>query len=196
MAMAQQWRIYMGSQPAQSAGSFSNLHWVDSTQCLFESSSGSRSTFLYCADIRISAQRCWTCTDVCIQFGHGSTACVQRNESIDLNSIHVNPARPHEFAAAGDEEWAYVYDARMVRMQRQALQVTPAAAPVAQFCPSHLMSESRRAFAHITACSYSRRGELLLSYSGDGIYLFHPWLKGQSRRSAPCAEEACPVPPP
>ena len=116
---------------------------------------------------------------------------MQRNEAIDLNSIHVNPASPNEFAAAGDEEWAYVYDARMIRMQRQSLQVTPMATPVDQYCPSHLVNEGRRAFAHITACSFSRRGELLLSYSGDGIFLFHPWLKGQSqqRRGDAAVEE-------
>lgn len=117
---------------------------------------------------------------------------MQRNESIDLNSIHVNPANPHEFAAAGDEEWAYVYDARMIRMQRQALQVTPAATPVGQYCPSHLMSEGSRASAHITACAFSRRGELLLSYSGDGIYLFHPWLKGEDESQA-STEDVCPL---
>eukprot|EP00892_Ulva_mutabilis_P007316 jgi/Ulvmu1/4957/UM207_0001.1 len=118
-----------------------------------------------------------------------STVTRRRNEAIDLNSIHVNPAAPHEFVAAGDEEWAYVYDARMIRMQRQALQVTPTAIPVAHYCPRHLMNEGRRAFAHITACAFSRRGELLLSYSGDGIFLFHPWLKGQAQRQRCYVEE-------
>lgn len=99
---------------------------------------------------------------------------LQREQLVDLNCIHVNPQQPDQFAVGGDEEACYVYDARFLRPTASTAAALPTPAPVARYCPAHLVSERKHPVVHITACVFSRRGELLVSYNDDDVYLFDP----------------------
>jgi hypothetical protein len=103
---------------------------------------------------------------------------LQRNQLVSLYGIHVNPTRPTQFVVGGVEEYVYVYDARMIREERASLHTSPLVQPLERHCPARIASNSREPFNHVTACVFSRRGELLVTYNEDDIYLFHPWLKG------------------
>ena len=112
--------------------------------------------------------------------------CVQRAQGpVDLNTIHCNPARPHEFVVGGSEEWSSIYDARMLSGGGGGGGGGPIRMPVARFCPAHLVSDGPGTSTHITASAFSRQGELLVQYSRDDIYLFHPWLQGKSGQVRP-----------
>lgn len=48
------------------------------------------------------------------------------------------------------------------------------------FCPEHLFTTARAASTHITGVAFSQRGELLVTYSDNDIFLFHPSLRGRT----------------
>ena len=57
------------------------------------------------------------------------------NKKIPLYSIHSNPLRSEEFAVSGREEYARVYDRRMLRGDDSTT-------PVKRYCPHHLQGLS------------------------------------------------------
>lgn len=86
--------------------------------------------------------------------------------NIRLNAIVIDPRNPNFFALGGSDEYARVYDIR--RYQLDASSTVDR--PVDTFCPGHLIKSHQ---VHITALSYSRTSELLISYSDELIYLFN-----------------------
>ncbi|GAX74097.1 hypothetical protein CEUSTIGMA_g1546.t1 [Chlamydomonas eustigma] len=117
--------------------------------------------------------------------------------AVDLNAVHVNPARPWLFAVGGDDQYARVYDIRVVRKNLfESSSVTSDTSqetgsitirdhsrsssskvqcePVARLCPDH-MKGSTHGNRQITCVMYSRYGELLVSYHNEDMYLFEPW---------------------
>jgi hypothetical protein len=107
---------------------------------------------------------------------------VQRSAGpIELHTIAANPTRPEQFTVGGEEEYAHVYDARALRADTRSAH--PVVAPLEQHCPAHMLSTRQHSDTHITASTFSRRGELLVTYSSEAIYLFHPWLLGRARRT-------------
>ena len=97
---------------------------------------------------------------------------------IELHTVAANPARPEQFTVGGEEEFAYVYDARMIRAHNNSASAHPVVPPLEQFCPQHMLSARTFSSTHITASCFSRTGELLVTYSNEQVYLFHPWLAG------------------
>ena len=90
-----------------------------------------------------------------------------KGHKIPLYSIHMNPAKPHEFAVGGSNKYAYIFDKRMTND-------TSDLAYVKKFCPDNLLGEKEGFNAtNITCLMYSYDGkELLCSYNDDDIYLF------------------------
>jgi hypothetical protein len=71
----------------------------------------------------------------------------------------------------------------MIREQQMAVRDNPLVEPIETHCPAHLAAKSMHALHHVTACIFSSRGELLVTYNNDNVYLIHPWLKrGSSSR--------------
>lgn len=48
-------------------------------------------------------------------FSYPSHFTAQASQALDLNAVHVNPARPWLFAVGGDDQFARVYDFRALR---------------------------------------------------------------------------------
>lgn len=90
-----------------------------------------------------------------------------RATKIPLYTIQMNPERPHEFAAAGKNRYAYIYDKRMTGDNSELSYLK-------KFCPDSLVNENLcDSFNSITCLAYSYDGrELLCSYNDDDIYLF------------------------
>ena len=66
---------------------------------------------------------------------------------IELNAVDINPARPHQFAIAGEEEFAYVYDAR--RLARPSVGEHVLVTPVERHCPgAHGVQGAIQPMAH------------------------------------------------
>ena len=90
-----------------------------------------------------------------------------RAHKIPLYSVHMNPARTHEFAVGGKSKYAYIFDKRMTSDNSDLNYVK-------KFCPDNLLSEKEGYnSSNITCLMYSYDGrELLCSYNDDDIYLF------------------------
>ncbi|XP_076886401.1 uncharacterized protein LOC143536252 [Bidens hawaiensis] len=78
-----------------------------------------------------------------------------------LNTITIDPRNPNYFSLGGSDEYARVYDIRILQRYK--------CGPVDTFCPKHLVKTNN---IHITGMSYSNTSELLVSYNGEGVYLF------------------------
>lgn len=93
----------------------------------------------------------------------------EKNSRIPLYSIFIDPSDSNCFAISGRDQFARVYDRRMLLDDGSA---TPE--PLKKFCPHHLQSpESDFKRANITCLVYSHNGkELLCSYNDEDIYLF------------------------
>jgi len=94
----------------------------------------------------------------------------EKNSRIALYSIFINPLNYNHFAISGRDQFARVYDRRMIASQEGG----KSSEPLKKFCPHHLESpdnEIKR--ANITCLVYSYDGsELLCSYNDEDIYLF------------------------
>ncbi|KAI6646603.1 DDB1- and CUL4-associated factor 8-like [Oopsacas minuta] len=92
---------------------------------------------------------------------------VEKMTKIPLYTIQMNPSRPHEFAAAGKNKYAYIFDKRMTSDNSEFSYVK-------KFCPDNLVNDKDTVFPDsITCLAYSYDGkELLCSYNDDDIYLF------------------------
>lgn len=137
---------------------------------------------------------------------------------IDLNCIHVNPARPELFAVGGGDEYVRVYDHRRASSGLGA-SPDPAAAggpnphnrggsgrklfgmadePVARLAPARLApaggaggAPRRRVMSkHVTGIQFSARGELLATYNDDDVFLFSPEGYVSKLRAAEAARRA------
>nr|XP_039257390.1 DDB1- and CUL4-associated factor 8-like [Styela clava] len=88
----------------------------------------------------------------------------QGDDKIPLYSIDTSPHRPQQFAVSGRDQWARVYDRRMLDPE--------APETVVKYCPHHLETATDTK-ANITCLVYNYDGsELLCSYNDEDIYLF------------------------
>ncbi|KAL6603457.1 hypothetical protein ACP70R_043818 [Stipagrostis hirtigluma subsp. patula] len=86
-------------------------------------------------------------------------------ENIELFAIAIDPRKPCCFAVAGSDEYARIYDTRMISPGGHS----NSGGPVEYFCPPHLIGDNKDG---ITGIAFSQTSELLASYSYDNIYLF------------------------
>ncbi|EDV25690.1 uncharacterized protein TRIADDRAFT_23787 [Trichoplax adhaerens] len=89
----------------------------------------------------------------------------ERNNKVGLYTIDINPTNEFEFAVAGRDQYARIYDRRKIDSNEID--------PVKKFSPHFFMNRSYAHRPNITCLVYSYDGsELLLSYNDDDIYLF------------------------
>ncbi|GIL83639.1 hypothetical protein Vretimale_10439 [Volvox reticuliferus] len=115
---------------------------------------------------------------------------------IDLNAVHVNPARPWQLVVGGADEVVVVYDNRNLTSLTPSYHARtsgdgPAAAtatsrrrrvdarPLIELCPSNLRRASdlgtvRHRTAHVTCVLFAQNGDVLATYNDDDVYLFRP----------------------
>ncbi|KAK2895901.1 DDB1- and CUL4-associated factor 8 [Channa argus] len=86
------------------------------------------------------------------------------DKKVGLYTIFVNPAKTHDFAVGGRDQYVRIYDQRKINENDNN-------GVVKKFCPSHLVSSESK--TNITCLVYSHDGtELLASYNDEDIYLF------------------------
>lgn len=97
----------------------------------------------------------------------GSSSSHRHSPTISLNSVHINPARPWQLAAAGDDQHVLVYDVRRLKSSFSHAtnpMAVPGGAfssdsppmPVAALCPLHMAGGRRGSSLHITCAVFSR----------------------------------------
>ena len=82
----------------------------------------------------------------------------------DLSAIATDPRNCYQFAVAGIDEYARVYDIRQYRRNGSSNFGLPAD----YFCPKHLIGGQ----VGITSLAFSHQSELLATYFHEFIYLF------------------------
>ncbi|XP_068593688.1 DDB1- and CUL4-associated factor 8 [Cebidichthys violaceus] len=86
------------------------------------------------------------------------------DKKVGLYTIFVNPAKTHQFAVGGRDQYVRIYDQRKINENDNN-------GVLKKFCPSHLVSSESK--TNITCLVYSHDGtELLVSYNDEDIYLF------------------------
>ncbi|KAM6989965.1 DDB1- and CUL4-associated factor 8 [Tautogolabrus adspersus] len=86
------------------------------------------------------------------------------DKKVGLYTIFVNPAKTHQFAVGGRDQYVRIYDQRKINENDNN-------GVLKKFCPSHLVSSESK--TNITCLVYSHDGtELLASYNDEDIYLF------------------------
>ncbi|XP_078433409.1 transducin family protein / WD-40 repeat family protein isoform X2 [Wolffia australiana] len=88
-----------------------------------------------------------------------------------LKSCDISPTRPHQILVGGSDAFGRLYDRRMLPSTSSFQTRIKAPSCVTYFCPIHL-SERRSPSLHLTHVAFSPTGEeLLMSYSGEHVYL-------------------------
>ncbi|XP_041095286.1 DDB1- and CUL4-associated factor 8-like [Polyodon spathula] len=88
----------------------------------------------------------------------------ENDKKVGLYTIYVNPARTHEFAVGGRDQYVRIYDHRKINENENN-------GVLKKFCPQHLIASESK--TNITCLVYSHDGtELLASYNDEDIYLF------------------------
>ncbi|CAL8346499.1 unnamed protein product [Merluccius merluccius] len=86
------------------------------------------------------------------------------DRKVGLYTIFVNPAKTHQFAVGGRDQYIRIYDQRKINDNDNN-------GVLKKFCPSHLVSSESK--TNITCLVYSHDGsELLATYNDEDIYLF------------------------
>ncbi|KAL6578388.1 hypothetical protein OROMI_010716 [Orobanche minor] len=92
-------------------------------------------------------------------------------QSLALKSCDISSTRPHLVLVGGSDSFARLYDRRMLPPLSSSQQKLPPPPCVNYFCPMHL-SDLGRSSMHLTHVTFSPNGEeVLLSYSGEHVYL-------------------------
>jgi WD repeat-containing protein 42A len=138
-------------------------------------------------DLRTS-HNCWaeTCPAPLVEIGHS------------LSTLAISPLTPHQFVVAGNSPYGYLYDRRHLRRVIESeWGAIPRAGQEATTCVrkfGRLVASERttsRRLDHITGARMSRSNghEVILSYSGDGVYMFsthdEPEIKEDASPSLP-----------
>ncbi|KAL8487841.1 hypothetical protein ACS0TY_024235 [Phlomoides rotata] len=88
-----------------------------------------------------------------------------------LKSCDISATRPHLLLVGGSDTFARLYDRRMLPPLSSSQNKSPPPPCVNYFCPMHL-SDLGRSSLHLTHVTFSPNGEeILLSYSGEHVYL-------------------------
>ncbi|KAK3150701.1 hypothetical protein QOZ80_3AG0236560 [Eleusine coracana subsp. coracana] len=93
-------------------------------------------------------------------------------QPLALKSCDISSVRPHQIIVGGSDSFARLYDRRMIP-PLSSCQIKRKPPPcVKMFCPLHL-ADSKKTHLHLTHVAFSPNGkEVLLSYSGEHVYLF------------------------
>ncbi|KAM1180690.1 hypothetical protein ACFX13_020073 [Malus domestica] len=101
-------------------------------------------------------------------------------QNFSLKSCDISSTRPHLLLVGGSDAFARLYDRRMLPPLTSCRKRTAPPPCVNYFCPMHL-SERGRASLHLTHVAFSPDGEeVLLSYSGEHVYLMNVNHAGES----------------
>ncbi|PSS31598.1 WD and tetratricopeptide repeats protein [Actinidia chinensis var. chinensis] len=88
-----------------------------------------------------------------------------------LKSCDISSVRPHLLLIGGSDSFARLYDRRMLPPLLSCRKMSSPPSCVNYFCPMHL-SDRGRSTLHLTHVAFSPNGEeVLLSYSGEHVYL-------------------------
>ncbi|XP_043713111.1 protein ALTERED SEED GERMINATION 2 [Telopea speciosissima] len=97
-----------------------------------------------------------------------------------LKSCDISSTRPHLLLVGGSDSFARLYDRRMLPPLSSCQKKMKPPPCVNYFCPMHL-SDHGRSNLHLTHVAFSPNGEeVLLSYSGEHVYLMDMNLGGDS----------------
>ncbi|TVU48147.1 hypothetical protein EJB05_07773 [Eragrostis curvula] len=93
-------------------------------------------------------------------------------QPLALKSCDISSVRPHQILVGGSDAFARLYDRRMLP-PLSSCQIKRKPPPcVKMFCPMHL-ADNKKTYLHLTHVGFSPNGkEVLLSYSGEHVYLF------------------------
>ncbi|KAI3460063.1 hypothetical protein Pfo_016726 [Paulownia fortunei] len=107
-------------------------------------------------------------------------------QSFALKSCDISSTRPHLLLVGGSDTFARLYDRRMLPPLSSSQKKLPPPPCVNYFCPMHL-SDLGRSSLHLTHVTFSPNGEeVLLSYSGEHVYLMDVNLaSGSTMRYTP-----------
>ncbi|KAK6130716.1 hypothetical protein DH2020_035533 [Rehmannia glutinosa] len=101
-------------------------------------------------------------------------------QSLALKSCDISSTRPHLLLVGGSDTFARLYDRRMLPPLSSSQKKLPPPPCVNYFCPMHL-SDLGRSSLHLTHVTFSPNGEeVLLSYSGEHVYLMDVNLASSS----------------
>ncbi|XP_015571581.1 protein ALTERED SEED GERMINATION 2 isoform X4 [Ricinus communis] len=94
-------------------------------------------------------------------------------QTLALKSCDISARRPHLLLVGGSDAFARLYDRRMLPPLTSCRKRMPPPPCVNYICPMHL-SERGRSGLHLTHVTFSPSGdEVLLSYSGEHVYLMN-----------------------
>ncbi|KAL6180033.1 hypothetical protein ACLB2K_046702 [Fragaria x ananassa] len=94
-------------------------------------------------------------------------------QTFALKSCDISSTRPHLLLVGGSDAFARLYDRRMLPPLTSCRKRTSPPPCVNYFCPIHL-SDRGRTSLHLTHVAFSPDGEeVLLSYSGEHVYLMN-----------------------
>ncbi|XP_048331890.1 protein ALTERED SEED GERMINATION 2 isoform X1 [Ziziphus jujuba] len=92
-------------------------------------------------------------------------------QTLALKSCDISTTRPHLLLVGGSDAFARLYDRRMLPPLTSSQKRMSPPPCVNYFCPMHL-SDRGRSSLHLTHVAFSPDGdEVLLSYSGEHVYL-------------------------
>lgn len=89
-----------------------------------------------------------------------------------LKSCDISSVRPHQILVGGSDAFARLYDRRMLPPLSSCQTKRKPPPCISMFCPLHL-ADNKKTYLHLTHVAFSPNGkEVLLSYSGEHVYLF------------------------
>ncbi|XP_021862674.2 protein ALTERED SEED GERMINATION 2 isoform X1 [Spinacia oleracea] len=107
---------------------------------------------------------------------------------LQLKSCDINVTRPHLLLVGGSDAFARLYDRRMLPPMSSCRRKTSPPPCVNYFCPMHL-SERGNSGLHLTHVTFSPNGEeILMSYSGEHVYLMDLNQDGRNARQYTCGD--------
>ncbi|XP_058096987.1 protein ALTERED SEED GERMINATION 2 isoform X2 [Magnolia sinica] len=101
-------------------------------------------------------------------------------QCLALKSCDISTTRPHQLLVGGSDAFGRLYDRRMLPPLSSCQKRMKPPPCVDYFCPMHL-SDRGRSNLHLTHVTFSPDGEeVLLSYSGEHVYLMDVNAGGES----------------
>ncbi|KAL6867261.1 hypothetical protein ACP4OV_015285 [Aristida adscensionis] len=93
-------------------------------------------------------------------------------QPLALKSCDISSVRPHQILVGGSDAFARLYDRRMLPPLSSCQTKRKPPPCIKMFCPLHL-ADSKKTYLHLTHVAFGPNGkEVLLSYSGEHVYLF------------------------
>ncbi|XP_010519610.1 PREDICTED: WD and tetratricopeptide repeats protein 1-like [Tarenaya hassleriana] len=108
-----------------------------------------------------------------LRSGAKSSLADPPRQTLSLKTCDISVTRPHLLLVGGSDAFARLYDRRMLPPLSSCRKRMPPPLCVNYFCPMHL-SERGQSGLHLTHVTFSPDGgEVLLSYSGEHVYLMN-----------------------